>query len=353
MIDIIDTDKGFDALAPEWRSLEANPRMRIFQTFLWNREGWREACTEHPENNLWILRWHQNGNDDVVIFPFFIDGKGTLRFIYDTHCDLLDTVYKNGGNRHICYREAVGAILSNPHIRSICLHKMYGESEALQYLGVLLKGSIVARDNAFSWLDIQKSPDFIKSLTFMPSKDRADLKGILRKAEGKVLKVFSVTSGDQFPEALIESLAVSMRTTRLRGSSFFPQPLMQFARCIYEKNKMDIATLFEGDKCVAANFLLKKDDRVVSWIFLYTDNRASTELYVKYLSQECIRRSLVFDFGVGVYSYKIGTFRPQTGVTFAIRYGKTHLLQAKAFIDANIRLAKDYIKASRSKSKCM
>ena len=345
MIDIIDTDEGFDALAPEWKRLESNPRMRIFQTFLWNREGWRESCLEHPENKLWILRWQQR--NDVVIFPFFIDGHGTLRFIYDNHCDLLDTVYQSGANRHICYREAVGAILSNPHIRSICLHKMYGESEALQYLGVLLKGSIVARDNAFSWLDVQKSNDFVKSLTFMPSKDRSDLKGVLRKAEEKILRVFSKANGDPFPEKLVESLVVSMRGTHSREASFFPSPLMVFARCIYEEDKMDVATLFAGEECVAANFLLKKDSRVVSWIFLYTDNRASTELYVKYLSQECVRRSLTFDFGVGAYSYKIGTFRPCTGVTFAIRLGRTHLRQIKAFFDANIRFVKDYVKAGR------
>lgn len=344
MIEIIETDAAFDALEPIWKTLERNPKMRIFQSFLWVREGWRESCIEHPANKLWILKWCQESVGDCVIFPFYIDGKGTLRFIYDNHCDSLDAVYQTGGDRNVCYHEVAEAILKNKAIKSICLHKLSGDSELLNYLGVLLRGAVIVKDNAYSWLEVQQSNDFIKSLDYMKSKDRADLKAILRKADAKRLEILSASRGDIFPEDIVRGLASAMRTSGTRAPSFFPNPLVDFARKVYSGGGTDIAILYDNDKPVALNFFLTKDNRIVSWIFLNTDNRASTELYIKYLSTECKKRSFIFDFGVGVYSYKIGTFRPYTAITCAIRRGNGHWLHARTLLEANIRFLKDYLK---------
>ena len=56
-------------------------------------------------------------------------------------------------------------------------------------------------------------------------------------------------------------------------------------------------------------------------------------------------KDYLFDFGVGVYSYKIGTFRPKLGITVSLRYGKSNLQQFKALIMTNIRFVKDWAKA--------
>lgn len=342
MIDVIETLEGFDSLRPIWEGLEKNPILRIFQTYAWCRAAWGKCMASEERNRLWILKWQQDGKDDVVIFPFYIDGKGVLRFIFDRDSDLLDTVYLPGGNRHICYIEAIEAILHNKSIKQIRLLKMAGESEALKYFSVLLRGAAVIKDHAFSWLQVEKTDDFVRSLTFMKSNDRNQLKAILRKSKGRDLKIYSARNGDLFPKEEIDGLANAAIASKRRDASFFPNSFIGFTKQLYELNVLDIASLYEGCDCVGINFLLKHGGCVLSWIFINTDNKIPSELCIKYMSSMCVNKAFIFDFGVGAYTYKLRTFRPFVSPTFAILYGKTPFTHVKVLWSCMIRFIKDY-----------
>ena len=351
MIDIIDTLDGFKALKPIWETLEKHPRLRIFQTYLWCRTAWDECLSKEKDNRLWILKWHQDGKDDVVIFPFFIDGKGCLRYIMDTHSDICNTIYFGANNRHLAYKEAAECIVANKDIKCVWLQKMYGDAEALRYLGVFLPAAVVYKDNAFSWVHSDKCDDFIAGQSHMRSKDKADLKAIRRKAGKYRLSILSATNGDEFPIKLIESFRERMLAETRREIAFLPDELISFVNRIYESGCADIVVLNNEGAPVALNFVLKKANRYLSWIFLYTDPRASTLMYVKLLSEMAKRESFIFDFGVGVYSYKIGTFRPETGVTLSLRCGFTAWEHIKCAIAMNWRFTKDYVKMRLRKAK--
>jgi len=344
MIETIETEAGFDALEPEWRRIDETNSVHVHQTFDWLRAGWDEQKTRAPGDRLWIVKWTDGA--DVVIFPFCITQGGVLRFIFETHTDNLGAVYSVRKNRCICYHELAAAIRENKAIRRVCLHKIPLDNELVHYLPVLLKGSSVLKDNAYSWLDVPKSANAIASFAHMKSKDRADLKGVLRKAADKAVRVISASRGDAFPKGTLEGLVASMRAGGLRTRTFFPDALTDFAAEMFRRGRLDVAVMSDSAGTpVALNFLLKKDGKYLSWIFLYSDPHASTELYVKLISDLAQTEAFVFDFGVGVYSYKIGTFRPNVSPTLGVFWGRNYWQYSLAMKEALVRCLKDYVKS--------
>lgn len=341
MIEIFDTREKLATLENEWRALEKNPILRIFQTY-----DWVTSACESMGISPYVMKWRQDGRKDTVICPFYLDAKGCLRFILDRHSDVCDCVYGDASTLHWAFKEVAEAIQADKRIKSVWLQKMNGDSAALNYLGVFLRGAFVYRDNAYSWVTSEKCDDFIAGQAQMKSKDKADLKAIRRKGEADTLRVLSAAAGDAFPQETIATLRAGMMA-ETRSAEFLPDDLLVFAERIYVANRADILVLERGGEAVALNFLLKKDRRYLSWIFLYSDPRTSSEMYVKYLTEKAREGGLTFDFGVGVYDYKIGTFRPQTALTYSLRYAKGKANAVRALVGANLRFLKDYIKSLR------
>ena len=344
MIKIVDNDERFAALRADWKMLETDASLRMFQTFDWCWFAWAHYLKGTSGNRLWILVWQIEGHPEKVIFPFFIDGKGVLRFIMDTHSDMLDVVCKRGFNYHVAFKEAAETILSNPQIKSVWLQKLDGTSQAANGFGVHLRGAMTYRDNAYSWLSVPQTDDFIGSLAHMRSKDRADLRAILRKASHYDMRIVSRDNGDSFPEDDIRRLRAAMQINLGRKNDFLPENLIAFSRSVYESGIADVVELREDGELVALNFLLQKGTRSLSWLFLYTDAKSSTSMYALLLRDLAKAHSCVLDFGVGVYSYKIGTFRPETAVTYSLRLGMSAWRQFGCLCACNLRLLKDYLK---------
>lgn len=344
MIDIITTEEGLASLRQEWEDLERFESVRVFQTYAWCEQTWKHILSKEQDSKLWILRWFQAGRKDTVIFPFYIDQKATLRFLMDCNSDTCDAVYGECGDRHWCYKEVADTILNEPMIRTIQFQKLNGDSELLNQLGVFLPATIVYKDNAYSWVKSEQCDDFIVGQRQMRSKDKADLKAIRRKAEKYTLQVLSAEKGDLFPVDEIKYLRSEMLKLRLRKTCPFSDKAIEFIKKVYTENYVDVILLREGDEVKALNFVLKKQKNYLSWVFLYTDARTSTSMYVKLLTEWAKEQSLVFDFGVGVYSYKIGTFRPEMALTYSLLCGKTPWRHIKCAIAMNLRFAKDYLK---------
>lgn len=346
MVEVIDTIEKFDAEERIWKSVETNPAMLIFQSFDWCRAAWINVISKVPSNSLWVLKWSQDGRDDVVYFPFYIDGKGTLRFIFDSDSDALNSVYSSADiNRHWCYREVADMIIKESRIKSVWLQKMRGGSESLNYLSVLLRGGLVYKDNASSCLHIMQSNDFIKSQQHMKSKDRADLKGILKQAGKYSLRVVSRQDGNLFPEKELVELRDYMVQKGWREGACFDESAIAFSKDLFERGRCDVAVLEDSDGIQAANMILVKGGTLLSWVFLYKNPRASTLLYLKFFSEQEHDKPYVFDFGVGVYSYKIGTFRPSVENTYSLRWSKSKSGFLRNLLALNVRCGKDWIKS--------
>lgn len=345
MIEIVETEEKFAALKPIWRKLELGPRMRIFQTFDWCWTAWNVYLKSSGSNRLWIVLWFQEGRSEQVIFPFYIDEAGRLRYIMDTHSDVLDVVYDKDVNYHYAFREVADAILENNSVRSVLLQKMDGESLSLSYLGVLLPGAFSYRDNAYSFITANKSENIIGSLSHLRQKDRSRLKAINKKGSALTFNIYSKKTNDAFPKEGILALRKVLLCSTARTIGFLPDVLIDFIAKLYEAGKCEIPVLCDGQDIKALAFRLLHGKRIMHWIVLYDDHHLTTELYVKYMSAKVTQTDCIFDFGVGAYGYKLGTFRPITANTYSLRYEKSCWRQLKAMLSMNWRVTKDFLKA--------
>lgn len=345
MVDVIDTQDGFLQLKEEWERIAANPNLRIFQTYFWCKTAWDKYVSKDSGAKLWILRWNQDGKDDVVIFPFYIDGRGCLRFIMDTHSDACDAVYDERIlNRHWVFKEVAEAILANAAIKAVFLQKLTGTSLALNYLAILLPGSIVNRDNAYSWLESNKTDSFIAGQTHLKRKDRDRLKAISKKVACLQFDVLSKENGNEFPCGAVKELRTQMLVCRRKDISFLSDDMIDFISEIYDGEMCEIACLSDSDALQAMAFRLLKGDRINYWIVLYRDPKFTTELYLKYMEKKSSESRHIFDFGVGAYQYKLGTYRSALGITHSLRYSKSLLGHFSMLARANVRLLKDMLK---------
>lgn len=343
MINKIETVEDFAGLEGLWRKVEDETLLRVPQTYDWCYHAWVLHQSKESGARLWILHW-TSGKGDHVIFPFYIDRRGELRFIMDSHNDVNDVVCVPGRNYHMAFYEAAEAVADEPRIKSIWFMYLYGGGVALNYFGVLFPARLIYRDHAFSWINFTAGDNFICRQDHLKSKDKANLKALRRKSEAHELVIYSKAAGYDYPHDVIRSMRDYMLRHTARKMAFFPDSMISFCEKMYDLGLCKLAVLKDGDEVIAFNFIECMKDRELSWIFMYKNDRASTELYVKYFHAVPDAEVSLFDFGVGAYRYKLGTFRPCLGVTFSMRYGKSWIRQLSAFKEMNLRAVKDYLK---------
>ena len=129
-----------------------------------------------------------------------------------------------------------------------------------------------------------------------------------------------------------------------KDTFFLSDDMIDFIQRLYEESVCEITVLRQNGTTEALAFRLLKGDHINFWIVLYTDPHLTSELYLRYMSEKTKKSSYVYDFGVGVYGYKLGTYRPSVNVTFSLRYAKSLWRQIWLLKDANIRLLKDVLK---------
>ena len=335
-----------EELASNWDELlnMRNQEQGIFQSYDWCRNAW-DCILEDLKDELYVLVWRQEKADDMVIFPFCLDRNGVLRFIMDEHSDYCDCVYVLGHNHHLAYKEALEFIRADNRVKQICLHKMDGNSEALNYFAALAPQSVISKENTYSWIDVTPTDDFAASQPQLRSKDKANVRAIRRKAE-KYELVVQKGGDSNYPAEDIDTLIDSMRRSGRRQESFMSDGLKRFCRRLFESGRADIVKLVDSAGAVAAiNFILRMRSRRLSWIFLYADPHASTELYVKYFYSEAANEPFVFDFGTGGYEYKLGTFRPCTRALFGLNISLDKKLTIRLDFYRLICSAKRFVKS--------
>ena len=353
MVETFETPRGFDALEAEWRDLERWEGMRIFQTYDWNRLAW-DNCVSGREERLFLIRWRSGDARESVIFPFFIDGSGCLRFIMDRHSDVCNAVYRNESLLPGACGEVADLIASEKRIKSVWLQKMQGGSGALAGLSAALHKSFVYKDNAYPYV-VPSGKDFIAGMQWTKSSDRANLKAACRKFPDAGIEYLSVANGDAFPRDAILALRSGMLSDGSRKEDFLTPEMLAFAESLYNSGGgMSVCILKNNGKPEALNFILEKGNRFLSWIFLYADKNASSVLlYTKLMQKLCAENpaGYVFDFGVGVYDYKIRTFRPMLEPLFSLRASKSPWGGLRMLYRANVRLLKDLLKPRLKKAK--
>ncbi len=320
MVEIAETIEALEALAPLWKRLERGG-VSVFGCYAWCRAAWEDVLAKERGNRLWVVKAETGG--ETVICPFYIDRSGTLRFIMDVHSDLCDTVYCGPGNRHLCYAEVAELIVRTHSIRRVVLRKLDAAGEAARYFSAFLPRTLVYRDCLYSWLLVNQTEDFVGEQRHLKSKDRSRLRGLLHKGREYELRILSAVAGDDFPEEMLRRLRTDMVLAGYRDRHFLDDSLMTFAKRIYAVGLCEVAELSQGGVPVAAAFRLVQGGRISCWVVLYSAPILTSVLYVLYCEAKAHLGPWIMSLGVGAYGYKIGTFRPEMGVSLALRSEKS------------------------------
>lgn len=351
MVQVFETSDGFRSLEKVWRVNEQNGKLRIFQTYDWCVNAWEKILSRDKKNSLFLLKWSQDGKDDVIIFPFYIDKDGTLRFILDIHNDNNDVVISDEDvNRHWVYREVSDVILKDSRIKSVWLQKMRGDSEALNQLAVCLPGALVAKDNAFAYIKVNETGDFAASQKHFRSENRKHVRKLLKQAEARDYELMRKDRGVAYPRVEICKLRDAMIANGDRAMGFVTDEMIDLAGAMYDLGACEIPVFRQDGQIISLEFRLLKGDYSLDWIYLSTDPRTGTEINVKYCVDRAKTQVGVIDFGVGAYEYKILTTRPMFGATYSLRMGKSAVGEFKMMMQIGLRMLKDCIKSRRKKS---
>ena len=344
MIEIIDTLEKLDAQKSVWQRLERNTGMRVQQTFQWTRAGWLYFNSHEVGAKLQIVKWRRNNADEYVYFPFFLDGKRTLRFINDLHCDANNVVCRQDVNLHYAFLETIEWIKGNSDVRRVHLRQMPSGCAVIEYFAVLARGSIVYRDHGYSWLDVHKGVEVHDYLVHFKKKDRKKFQTLLRRAEDFNYRVYAQRTGDMFPRDMIGKLCDRMVSSGRRTAQYLDPKIFEFAEEMFNEGLLEVASLARGEDVGIAAFRLIKDNRYLCWIVLNDDPQLPTLLHAKYIADKALQHDFIYDFGVGPYGYKLITFKPRPAPTFSLCMAKSPWGQLMGVKNMLIRYAKDYLK---------
>ena len=316
MIEIVESEAGFDALRDAWNEMA---RDEAWNSFLWCREAWK--C---QTGSLRIIVWSRDAQR--AIFPFFVDGKGALRLIGDELSDGGDVVCCREANLYWAFREAADAVREMRDVKRVWLMKMPADSQLLAHWCAMWPESVVFKAPATTFLHVPHSDDVVRALPGLKRKDRGRLDAISRLAAGYSFELRSV---GEFPRAEIDELRAAMCAQGRRAADFLPEAWVDFAGRLYAAGAAEVPMFFKdgAPQALAFRFRSGRDasPRWLSWICLSRDPHLVSALYLRYIEEKAKGGAFTIDFGTGAYGYKLGTFRPQISANFTFRASKTRL----------------------------
>ena len=200
MIEIVDSDSGFDALRDTWNEMARN---EAWNSFLWCREAWK--C---QRGSLRILVWSRDAQR--AIFPFFVDAKGTLRLIGDELSDGGDVVCDSKANLYWAFREAADAVSEMRDVKRVWLMKTPANSQLLAHWSAMWPQCVVFKAPATTFLHVPETNDVVRAMPGLKRKDHGRLDAIARFADGYS---FELRTGGNFPRAEIEELRAAIKAS--------------------------------------------------------------------------------------------------------------------------------------------
>lgn len=322
MINLIETEQNFLALRPRWDLLVSrNKCARVFQTFSWCYAAWvYYHRVINPKARLYIVDVIRADGAEELILPFWIDERQTLRILGEQISDVCDAVYATESlTLHGMYVEAIRHIASIPGIKAVRLSHLLADSDMLGYFSVYYPYASVRYSDAYSYLHVEGSNDWRTAFTHLSSNGRKHIRRLLQEYGQCEFKILKIQNGEAFPENQIRELRRTMCEYGWRYPTFFTDAMLEVVREVYNAGFCEITVYISGEQRLeAASFRLLLHQHVNFWIVLYRNRDMPTALTARYIERKMSSGDWMFDFGTGVYPYKLNTFKPRVAHLFTI-----------------------------------
>lgn len=316
-IKLIESEEEFAQLKPEWDELVAgNPSFRVFQTFDWVWSVWVHWHKKlRPSDRLFIIHATRDRHPEKALFPFCLTSDGTLEFISSAYSDLSDAIYKSHtDNWDSFYCDVAKYIQEDSRVKSLSLTKLNEGSELLNFFSVCFPRACVQRQYPYSYLEVGRGEELSASLGHLNSKERSYVRSLLKKGSELQFEIYAKAMGMPFPRTEILELRDHMVSTGARQLVAVPNESVDCMEAAYEKGLCEVAVL-KDERGVfhLASYRLLLGRHVNFWMVLYREGSLTTVADAKYMAAKIVDGDYLFDWGIGVYAYKLGTFRPRVG----------------------------------------
>lgn len=314
-----------------WRALEvADPSATVFQSYAWVRAAWEHLLSGNPGNRLHILVWRRDearhialpgafdgarDTSECVLFPLYLDGRGTLRIILDIQADVCGALCGSPAAATRCAREVAQHVRDTPAIRGLRLCKVPQGAPWLAGLSAFLPEALLCKDTFSCALSLPRTDDFPAALE-VGAKMRKTIRQGLRKAEASPFRWHSIETAP-FPKAKLVALRDAMIASGARGKDFLEEAFLAFAETLYREGLCAVAETRGG-----MSLCLVHGEWVLFWISLTCDPKRLSLLNLRTIAERARERATVFDFGTGFYAYKAHTGRPAPTLRLRLRYVK-------------------------------
>ena len=322
-IKVIRTLDELDALKPVWdRLFVANERLRVFQTYDWNRIVWEKYHqVERPEETLYVIHAVHDGKASCeTILPLCLTRGGILRFIGYMMSDVLDAISPaHLSNWHAFYAKIIEFIKKQEDVSNVSLWKMDAESEVLQYFGVHWPNAHIGYQDSYSYFSAEKGATIEDAFPNLTSSGRSELRRISRGFPEYIFKIYSRRNGLDYPRDQIRKLRDWMIANGLRVYAACPDSYLNSMEALYERGLCEVSVLEnEVGEFQYASFRVISHRHIVFWVVFYRDKKMTSVADIRYFQEKAKEDAYCYDFGTGAYHYKLVTFRPRVAHLYSV-----------------------------------
>jgi len=347
MIKIICTEHEFESLKSEWKDLFSRLNyVTPFQSFDFNYNLW--TIFEKDASLYIVCVYRQSDKKLIAIFPCIKKRSGVLQFINHIYADYcMPIIDYEACKDYYIYREFADYIKSDDSVAGFMFDNLREDCYLIGIMGYLFRGTQTRISNKWTsfLLNYKDSgyKDFVNSLSQLSSKDKYKIKNIIKKSPISELRLFNIKDSI-YPKEIVDEIIKHMIKSGLRTNAYFTYDFRLFLERLYNAGLLTIACTFDGNKPLAANIYLIKDNEYIDWLAIYIDRRHNTTNLLQMMELIYNNSGGTFNFGRGLYDYKVSNFKPEIHNLYRIEYSKSRISQIRILFSICKFHLKEYVK---------
>lgn len=294
-IKVLNTDRQLLNIKDDWNALYEEGSYSVFQSF--------DFCYESSIGKSIFIICLIDGIKIIEIWPCEIINR-KLRFINDTHADFCDIITSSKSS------DAIANYLKEINLHGSLRFKNIKSCSFVKSKLSMFDFYYLSNSISYSVLHLDKTIAFPSNFHHFVNRQKRRLKRILNKYSGNL--ILYNTSNSKFPISDIIKLKDKMIFLKYRNTNFLDKSFLRLSESLFNSGKLIVSKLVLDNEVVALSLLFKSGNNYSFWVDMYNDlkmiNIYHNTLFIKNMTQSS---NASFNFGRGVYNYKIQNFSPE------------------------------------------
>jgi hypothetical protein len=347
MIKIITTENEFKNLEKDWNELYQNAEVRTpFQSFAFVWSSWINFLNKQSKNKIWIVCYWEKSKKLTGLVPLYIDKKGILRFINDSHLDFGDGLFEKKEKNYFIIKNIIEFIEKDKNCKGLILSNLTHSSIIFPYFKSGLKESFAYATTEHSFLPIIEQNQ-IESSLHLRAKERNELAKANKLNAQHLHKIYRIET-DPFPYKELVQIRNIMHSHGRRINTFFGDDFLNLSRDLYENKHMVVSITHNNNAITSASTIIADHGKkwYMFWVSMYDENYKLINVFNnnQFINSSIKDKENCIDFGRGGYDYKFRNYLPIVHNVYELVWSKTLVTTLKMFFIINLFYLKRILK---------